>query len=121
MMPKISNLPAGQSIFSPAVGIFSVTQNIAWDVETAQNAVHIATENSTLSNPTNMTSRAGKVCVLRYVQNDTSPMELAFGDAYTNPANLPLVSTALGAVDIFYWYCTGTTMELWNYAQNVGA
>lgn len=120
MPTPISNLPAGQSIFSPAVSITSVSAHVAWDLDSAQNAVFNANESTTLDNPTNMTGKEGKLCFLRYVQNGSSAKTFAFGNAYRPAANLPVVSTSLGAVDTFLFYCTGTTMELINYAQNVG-
>lgn len=118
-MPKISDLPSGQSIFSPAVNIVSASTLIQWNLELAQNAVYLATENATLMDPTNMAMRAGKMCILRRVQNDTLAKTMAYDSAYLPSGNLPLFSTALGAVDVMWWYCTGTTMELFNYAQNV--
>lgn len=118
-MPRISDLPSGQSIFSPAVNIVSSGAETNWNLELAQNAVYLASENTTLMNPTNMAMRAGKMCVLRRVQNGVTAKTMAYDSAYDPAGNLPLFSTALGAIDIMWWYCTGTKMELFNYAQNV--
>ena len=77
------------------------------------------TENTTLANPTNQV--AGQTYKLRITQHASSAKTLAFGSAYENSSAMPIISTVLGAVDVFIFESDGTTMSLVEYAQNVGA
>lgn len=90
------------------VAITSTSNSIAWNLDSAQTAVHTTTENTTLANPTNMV--AGGTYILRFVQGAT-PRTLAFGSAYRWPGGVaPTVSTGSGAVDILTFYSDGTNM-----------
>lgn len=115
----LSALNPEQSIFSPAVQIFSVASNVAWDLDKAQNAYLVMTEDTTLSAPLHMTGKRGKFCFLQITQGGVTPYNLYYDAVFTNGGTLPPISTALNAVDGLIFYCTGTTMQLWP-GQNVG-
>jgi hypothetical protein len=117
----ISAMLAGQSVFSPAVTLTSVANQIAWPLDTAQNATVTLTENTTLMNPTGMSGKIGKKCRLDIIQGAGAAYTLAYDTAYTNGGTLPLVSTALGANDYAEFRCTGTKMQQVLYSQNVGS
>ncbi len=117
----LSALNSGQSIFSPAVQIFSVANNVAWDLDIAQNAFLHMTEDTTISAPTHMSGKAGKWCFLQITQGGATPYNLYYDAVFTNGGTLPPISTALNAVDGLLLYCTGTTMQVWLSPQNIGS
>lgn len=97
-----------QQYFAVAT-ITSTSNSIAWNAQTAQVAVHTATENTTLANPTNLV--AGSTYILRFVQHASSAKTLAFGNAYKWVGGVaPVVSTGASAVDLFSFYTDGTNM-----------
>lgn len=90
------------------VALTSTAASIAWNLNTAQTAVHTATENTTLANPSNMV--AGGTYIFKFIQSAT-PRTLAFGSAYKWPGGVaPTVSTGSGDVDILTFYSDGTNM-----------
>ncbi len=91
--------------------ITSTSAHIAWNLDTQSNAIHTFTENTTLDNPTNMV--AGGTYKLRLVQHASSPKTLAFGNAYRTAAGAGFtVSSTNSAVDVLYFDCDGTHMDL---------
>lgn len=100
-MPKASDLPSGQSIYSPRVQLFSSATLLQWNVKAAQKAYYIATENATLMNPTNVFE--GFEADMFYIQNDTTAKEFLFDSMYGPVDNLPLVPTALNAICYMKW------------------
>lgn len=102
-----AGLFTAQQNFSTAT-ITSTAASIAWNLNTAQVAVHTATENTTLANPTNMVN--GGTYILKFIQA-ASAKTLAFGNAYKWPGGVaPTVSTGSGAVDVFTFLSDGTNM-----------
>ncbi len=101
-----------------AIPLTSTAASIAWNLATAQVAIHTMTENTTIAEPTNMIS--GATYTFRVTQHASAAKTLAYNSVFRPAANLPIISTALGAVDIMEFYCTGTTLELKNFVQNVG-
>lgn len=116
----LSNLNSGQSIYTPVVALSSVANVTAWDLDDAQNASLIMTENTTLDEPTGMSGKSGKWCVLEVVQDGSTAFELFFDPVFTNSGTLPPLPPALGAKHGFLMYCTGTEMQVWIFSQNVG-
>lgn len=87
----------------------STSNSIAWNANTAQVAVHTATENTTLANPTNMVN--GGTYIFKFIQHASSAKTLAFGSAYKWPNGVaPTVSTGASAVDIMTFWSDGTNM-----------
>jgi len=98
-----------------ATTLTSTTNAVAWDLESNQVATHTATENTTLSAPTNQV--AGATYILIFVQ-DSTPRTLAFNAAYMFPGGTaPTVSTGSGAIDILTFVSNGTNM-LGTFAQD---
>jgi hypothetical protein len=100
------------------VAITSTSASVAWDLDLAQNAIHVLTEHTTLANPTNM--KDGAIYTLTTVQHGSSAKTFALGSAYRPVARLPLISTVLGAVDEWIFKSNGSSMRLIGYSQNVG-
>lgn len=115
----ISAVNAVQGFVQAPVALTSTAASIAWNLNTAQNATHVMTENTTLANPTNQV--AGMTYYFRVTQHASSAKTLAFGSAYEDSTDMPIISTTLSAVDIFVFRSDGTTMSLIDYAANVGA
>jgi len=94
-----------------AVALTSSSASIAWDLDNAQSAYHVMTENTTLASPTNMV--AGATYVLAVVNHASSPKTLGFnsvykwitGDDHTIPATN-------GSKTLFTFYCYNGT-EMW--------
>jgi hypothetical protein len=109
---KIENLvQAG----APQATLTSSSASIAWNLATNQSAVHTATEDTTLANPTNMV--AGFTYIFIWKQHASSPKTLAFGNAYKWPGGaVPAVTATNNAVDIFTFVSDGTSM--FGVAQN---
>lgn len=100
-------LYTAQQNFSTAT-LTSSAGSIAWNLNSAQAAVHTFTENTTLANPTNMVN--GGTYIIKVIQA-ASAKTLAFGSAYKWPGGgAPIVSTGSGAVDILTFFCDGTNM-----------
>lgn len=96
-----------QQGFSSAT-LTSSSNSIAWDLNSAQVAIHTATENTTLATPTNM--QTGFTYIFKFIQA-SSAKTLAFGGAYKWPNGVaPTVSTGSGAVDIMSFWTDGTNM-----------
>lgn len=116
----LSALVSGQSIYSPAVQIFSVANQVIWPLETAQNAFLVMTENTTIT-ATGLTGKIGKLCYLEIRQGASTAYNLYYDPMFTNGGTLPPISTALNAIDGIVCRCTGTTMQLWDSPQNIGS
>lgn len=83
--------------------------SIAWNLNTQQAAHVTIGGNRTLANPTNMVN--GGTYVLRVVQDGTGTRTLAYGANYTWPGgNIPVLSTAAGAVDVLTFLSDGVNM-----------
>lgn len=92
-----------------SLALTSTTNSIAWNLSTAQMAHHVATENTTLANPTNM--KSGGRYTFRFVQHATIARTLAFGTGYKWPAGVaPVASIGANAVDIINFVSDGTFM-----------
>lgn len=88
--------------------ITSTSNSVAWNLDTAQCAVHTMTENTTIAAPTNM--NAGGHYTLRVVQG-AGPYTLAWNAAFDwGAATTPDAPAANGDVIIFSFYSDGTTM-----------
>jgi hypothetical protein len=88
--------------------ITSSSQSVAWDLDVAQTAVHVMTENTTIANPTNQ--NAGGMYILRVVQG-SGPYTLAWGNAYDWGAQSASAAPAANAdVIIVSFYSDGTNM-----------
>jgi len=111
------NLFTAQQVVTYAA-ITSTSNSIAWNLNSAQNATHTLTENTTLANPTNM--KSGGNYKFRVKQHASAAKTLAFGSAYRDPSGLPLISTALNAVDVIEFDSDGTIMSLIGSSFNVG-
>lgn len=93
-----------------SVALTSSSAHIAWNLDNAQVAKHVATENTTLDNPTNMVD--GGTYIFKFVQHASAAKTLTFGNAYRWAGGFaPSVSTGLGAVDIFTFVSDGTHMD----------
>jgi hypothetical protein len=98
---------SAQQNFNEAA-ITSTSNSVAWNLDTAQNAVHTMTENTTIAAPTNM--NAGGYYTLRIVQG-SGPYTLAWNAAFDFGA--VAASSAPSAEDdvvIIDFYSDGTTM-----------
>ncbi len=113
----ISNLPSGQSIYSPSIALTIDTANVAWSWITHQTAVLIMTENCTLQDPTGL--EPGKKASLWVIQNDTTAKELYYTSAYQPSTDLPLITTALNSVCYIEWVSDGTNVSRTNFQQNI--
>jgi hypothetical protein len=88
--------------------ITSTSNATAWNLDSAQTAVHTLTENTTISAPTNM--NAGGTYVLRVVQA-AGVYTLAWNAAFDwGAASTPAAPAADGDVVVFSFYSDGTTM-----------
>lgn len=88
----------------------STSNSIAWDLDDNQVVKHIATENTTLANPTNQ--KAGATYIFTYVQHASSAKTLAFGSAYKwAGGTAPTVSVGASAVDVMTFVSDGTNMH----------
>jgi len=88
--------------------ITSSSNATAWNLNTAQTAVHTMTENTTISSPTNM--KAGSTYVLRVVQA-AGVYTLAFNAVFKwGEASAPAEPAANGDVIILSFYSDGTNM-----------
>lgn len=97
----------GQQNFAETA-ITSSSNATAWNLNTAQMAVHTLTEDTTISAPTNMV--AGGTYALRVVQA-AGVFTLAFNAAFEWGENAaPAAPTADGDVLICSFYSDGTTM-----------
>lgn len=93
----------------------STSNSIAWDLAANQVARHVATENTTLANPTNKV--AGATYIFIFVQ-DSTPRTLSFDTDYLFPGGVaPTVSTGSGDIDLISFVCDGTNM-LGTFAQD---
>jgi hypothetical protein len=81
---------------------------VAWDVDTAQCALHTLTENTTISAPTNL--NAGATYNLRVVQA-AGVFTLAWNAVFKwGTATTPAAPAANGDVAVFSFYSDGTNM-----------
>lgn len=103
-----TNLWSKQQVV-PSVTLSAVGGEIDWDLETAQNANHVASGNVTLNNPTNMQN--GGVYSFRWVQSGSTPYTLAFDSAYKFNGGTPAVSNALNSVMEFTFKSDGSFMR----------
>ena len=88
--------------------ITSTSNAVAWNLTTAQTAVHTLTENTTISAPSNM--QAGTTYELRVVQA-AGLYTLAWNAAFKwGAATVPAEPAANGDVVIFSFYSDGTNM-----------
>jgi hypothetical protein len=88
--------------------ITSSTNSVAWNLDTAQCAVHTLTENTTIASPTNM--NAGGCYQLRVVQA-AGVYTLAWNAVFKwGTASTPAEPAANGDVVIFAFYSDGTNM-----------
>ena len=115
----IAQVNAVQGFVQVPVALTSSAASIAWNAATAQNATHTMTENTTLANPTNLV--AGMDYKFTPTQHASVAKTLAYGSAFRPAADLPIISTALGATDEQVWRCTdGATLHCVGNSQNVG-
>ncbi len=82
--------------------------NISWDVSLGGYATVTLGGNRTLDNPTNMV--AGASYAIKLTQDGSGGRTLAYGSAYKWSGGAPVLSTAIGAVDIITFVSDGTNM-----------
>jgi len=108
--PGIYNTPAewtGQQNFNE-IAITSTGNAVAWNLDLAQCAVHVLTENTTISAPTNM--NAGGTYVLRVVQA-AGVYTLAFNAVFEwGSESAPAAPAASADYIVLSFYCDGTNM-----------
>lgn len=95
----------------PILGTQALTDaaTVAWDVSLGAFATLTIGGNRTLGNPTNL--KAGASYVLKVTQDGTGSRTLAYSSAYKWTGSLaPILSTAIGAVDILTFLTDGTNM-----------
>jgi len=86
-----------------------VSNDIAWDLDSAQVAIVEVDDTATLQNPTNQ--RAGFTYILVATQGADGDETLAFGAAYLWPGGVaPTLTLGAGAIDIFTFISDGTNM-----------
>jgi len=90
------------------IAITSSSNSVAWNLDTAQAAVHVLTENTTIAAPTNM--NAGGTYILRVVQG-AGVYSLSWNAAFEwGEESAPAAPAANGDVVLFSFYSDGTTM-----------
>jgi len=108
--PGIYNTPAewtGQQNFNE-IAITSADNAVIWDLDLAQCAVHVLTENTTISAPTNM--HAGGTYVLRVVQA-AGVYSLDFNAVFEwGTEDDPVAPAANADYIVLSFYCDGTNM-----------
>jgi hypothetical protein len=86
----------------------SSSNSVAWNLTTAQTAVHVLTENTTIAAPSNM--KAGGTYILRVVQA-AGAYTLGWNAAFKwGAADTPAEPAANGDVCIFSFYSDGSSM-----------
>lgn len=106
-LPSTPQEWSGQQNFNE-LAITSSSNATSWNLDTAQTAVHVLTENTTISAPTNQ--NAGGTYILRVVQA-AGVYSLAWNAAFDFGAESdPAEPAANGDVIIVSFYSDGTTM-----------
>jgi len=104
----------------PVLGTQALTDgaSIAWDVSLGAFATVTLGGNRTLANPSNL--KAGAAYAVKITQDGTGTRTLAYGSAYKwAGGTAPVLSTAIGAVDILTLISDGTNLygvlqKLWS-------
>ena len=85
------------------VALTSSSASVAIDLASANNFSHALTENTTLAAPSNAV--AGQSGVVVFTQHASSAKTLAFASFWKFAGGtVPVLSTSLGAVDVFAYY-----------------
>ena len=106
-LPSTPQEWTGQQNFNEAA-ITSTSNATAWDLDLAQTAVHVMTEDTTISAPSNM--NAGATYVARIVQA-AGVYTLAWNAAFDFGAESdPAEPAANGDLIIVSFYCDGSVM-----------
>jgi hypothetical protein len=93
---------------TPGFQTLTDAASIAWDLADGSAQVTLG-DNRTLANPTNLS--AGATYFLKVVQDGAGGRTLAFDTAYKwAGGTAPTLSTGIGAVDLFVFYCDGVSM-----------
>lgn len=91
-----------------ATTITSTSNQVDWDVSQNQVAIHTATEDTEIQNPTN--AQAGGTYLLIFVQDSTA-RSITFDTSYKWPDGVtPTVSAGSGDIDVFSFVYDGTNM-----------
>lgn len=91
-----------------ATALTSTSAAIAWDLAANQVVIHTATENTTLSAPTNQVQ--GATYIFIFVQHASSPKTLAFHSTYKFKTSDPTVTASNSAIDVLVFVSDGTNM-----------
>ena len=92
----------------PQTAITSTSNSTAWNLATAQAAIHTMTENTTIAAPSNQV--AGATYTLKVVQG-AGPYTLAWNAVFDwGAADTPAEPAANGDIVIFTFYSDGSTM-----------
>jgi hypothetical protein len=104
-----------------AVVVQSYSTGIALDFSSGTNFQITLTGNTTLQNPTNVSSgQGGIITVIQGTGNNT----MAFGSNWNYPGgsgSVPAITTTSGAVDLIAYYTRSTTNIAFRLIQNVKA
>lgn len=87
----------------------SSSNHIAWNANNGNSAVHTATENTTLDNPTNLV--AGTIYTFQFTQHASSAKTLAFGNKWKFVGGTPTITTTLSGVQIIQGIYDGTNIN----------
>ncbi len=102
----IANVFTGQQAFARATLTDAAT--IAWNLNTQQKAKVTLGANRTLGAPTNMVN--GGEYSLIVVQDGTGGRTLAYNAVFKWSGGAPVLSTAIGAIDVLFFESDGTNM-----------
>jgi len=106
-LPSTPQEWTGQQNFNE-IAILSASNLVAWDLDVAQVALHVLTEDTTISDPTNM--NAGGMYTIRIVQA-AGVYTLAWDSAFDFGAqDASAAPAADGDVIIVSFYSDGSTM-----------
>ena len=103
------------------VNIVAFSTGIALDLNTSNNFQITLTGNTTLQNPTNITSgQAGVITVIQGTGNNT----MAFGSNWQYPGgsgSVPALTTASGSTDVLAYYVVNSTKIAYRLVQDIKA
>lgn len=106
-LPSTPQEWTGQQNFNEKA-ILSASNLVAWNLDLAQVAFHVLTENTTISDPTNM--KGGGMYLIRIVQA-AGVYSLAWDTAYDfGEQDDPALPAANGDIVVVSFYSDGTTM-----------
>jgi hypothetical protein len=100
------------------VVLTSLSASVAVDLSLSNNFSHALTENTSLSNPSNMV--AGSAGQITITQNASSAKTLGYGSqwVYNDGSANPPVSTTLNAVNLLSYYVVDATHIWFNLAKS---